>query len=102
MYVVGLVTLSECISPALGVAHQALEEINPAGDNILIQGVKVACVLWFIQNVMQSRMWPHWIIWYWACKGYGSNKNVSLAITYSCTILQQHHADWWLILWKAV
>ena len=23
---------------ALGVAHQALEEINPAGDDILIQG----------------------------------------------------------------
>ena len=26
------------LSLALGVAHQALEEINPAGDNILIQG----------------------------------------------------------------
>ena len=24
---------------ALGVAHQALEEINPAGDIILIQGI---------------------------------------------------------------
>lgn len=26
---------------ALGVAHQALEEINPSGDNILIQGMRL-------------------------------------------------------------
>lgn len=28
---------------ALGVAHQALEEINPAGDDILIQGPAITC-----------------------------------------------------------
>lgn len=38
-----LMLLTVCIvmtysASALGVAHQALEEINPAGDNILIQG----------------------------------------------------------------
>lgn len=80
--------LSEYTFPALGVAHQALEEINPAGDNILIQGVTAACVLQFIPwNVMQCRMWPHRITWYWACKDYGSNKNVRQAITCLCTIL---------------
>lgn len=33
--------VSKCIlcASALGVAHQALEEINPSGDNILIQGI---------------------------------------------------------------
>ena len=32
--------MNKCINftSALGVAHQALEEINPSGDNILIQG----------------------------------------------------------------
>lgn len=29
------------ILSALGVAHQALEEINPAGDDILIQGAEL-------------------------------------------------------------
>lgn len=30
--------MNEYSISALGVAHQALEEINPSGDNILIQG----------------------------------------------------------------
>ena len=30
-----------CPPPACGVAHQALEEINPKGDDILVQGMYV-------------------------------------------------------------
>lgn len=46
--------MNECSASALGVAHQALEEINPSGDNILIQGKRwrLCSRMLFIVSVM--------------------------------------------------
>lgn len=55
--------------------------------------------------IVYCRMWSNWIVWYWYCKGNGSNKSVSCGhfsfMLYKQTSLQCCSTEWQLTLWIA-
>ena len=55
---------------AVGVAHQAVEEISPEGDSVLIMGMWTNTVI--IVFTMNIRVWPNWSAFSWYCKSNGS------------------------------
>ena len=57
---------------AVGVAHQAVEEISPEGDSVLIMGMWTSTVITIIIFTMNIRVWPNWSAFSRYCKSNGS------------------------------